>query len=44
VVGRDGSLQLPVDLAAGFPPGTLVDVLRTPHGVELRPRATQEEA
>jgi ABC-type multidrug transport system ATPase subunit len=38
VVGRDGSVQLPADVTGDFPPGTLVEVLRTPGGVELRPR------
>jgi putative ABC transport system ATP-binding protein len=38
VIGRDGSLQLPAELGPDFPPGTLVRVLRTEHGVELRPR------
>jgi energy-coupling factor transporter ATP-binding protein EcfA2 len=40
VIGRDGSLQLPADLIDDFPPGTLVRVVRTDQGVELRPRPT----
>ena len=43
VVGRDGSVQLPGHLSALFPPGTLVEVQPTPHGVELRPRRTGSE-
>jgi putative ABC transport system ATP-binding protein len=38
VVGRDGSLQLPAELQDDFPAGTLVRVVRTDQGVELRPR------
>ncbi|MGH7612362.1 MAG: ABC transporter ATP-binding protein [Candidatus Dormibacteria bacterium] len=36
VVGRDGSVQLPVDVLDWLPPGTLVRVLRHPTGVDLR--------
>jgi len=36
VVGRESSLQLPPDLREDFPPGTLVRVVRTERGVELR--------
>ncbi|HEY3683238.1 MAG TPA: ABC transporter ATP-binding protein [Streptosporangiaceae bacterium] len=36
VVGREASLQLPPDLREEFPPGTLVRVVRTDSGVELR--------
>jgi ABC-type lipoprotein export system ATPase subunit len=39
VIGSDGSLQLPAELVTDFPPGTLVQVIRTEHGVELRPRS-----
>ena len=38
VIGRDGSLQLPTELIGDLPPGTLVQVVRTERGVELRPR------
>lgn len=41
VVGRDGSVQLPQDLLAVLPPGTLARAVRTEHGVELR-RAREE--
>jgi len=37
VVGADGSVQLPAEVAADFPPGTLVRVERTARGVELVP-------
>jgi putative ABC transport system ATP-binding protein len=37
VVGQDGSVQLPPEAAAAFPPGTLVRVERTPRGIELVP-------
>jgi putative ABC transport system ATP-binding protein len=43
VVGRDGSLQLPADLQDDFPAGTLVRVVRTDHGVELRPRPPRSQ-
>lgn len=36
VVGRDATLQLPPDLRDEFPPGTLVRIVRTERGVELR--------
>ncbi len=38
VVGRDGSVPLPPQVSATFPPGTQVEVITTAHGVELRPR------
>jgi ABC-type lipoprotein export system ATPase subunit len=41
VVGRDGSLQLPAEMTTEFPAGCLVRVLRTDHGIELRPRSPQ---
>ena len=36
VVGRDGGLQLPDDLAETWPPGTLVEVLRDGDDLRLR--------
>lgn len=36
VVGRDGSVQLPVDVLEWLPPGTLVQVHRHTQGVDLR--------
>jgi ABC-type lipoprotein export system ATPase subunit len=36
VVGRDGSVQLPVDVLDWLPPGTLVQVHRHNQGVDLR--------
>jgi ABC-type lipoprotein export system ATPase subunit len=38
VVGRDGSLQLPPDVLEHLAPGTLLEVIRRPDGVELRVR------
>ena len=35
-VASDGTVQLPPDVLDVFPPGSLVRVQRTPHGVELR--------
>lgn len=35
-VAGDGTVQLPPDVLDVFPPGSLVRVQRTPHGVELR--------
>jgi ABC-type lipoprotein export system ATPase subunit len=37
VVGRDGTIQLPDDLQAVLPPGSLAQARRTAEGVELRP-------
>lgn len=37
VVGRDGLIQLPADVLDVLPPESLVEVIRHPHGVELRP-------
>jgi ABC-type methionine transport system ATPase subunit len=36
VVGRDGTVQLPQDVLDLLPPGSLTQVLRRDHGVELR--------
>jgi ABC-type multidrug transport system ATPase subunit len=36
VVGRDGTVQLPPDLLADLPPGTLARAVRHEHGVDLR--------
>jgi ABC-type lipoprotein export system ATPase subunit len=36
VVGRDGSVQLPIDVLEWLPPGTLVQVHRHNQGVDLR--------
>jgi ABC-type lipoprotein export system ATPase subunit len=36
VVGKDGSLTLPADLLAEFPPGSLAEATRTEDGVLLR--------
>ena len=36
VVGRDGTVQLPQDVLDLLPPGSLTQVLRGEHGVELR--------
>jgi ABC-type lipoprotein export system ATPase subunit len=36
VVGRDGSVQLPIDVLEWLPPGTLVQVHRHTQGVDLR--------
>lgn len=36
VVGREATVQLPPDLREEYPPGTLLRVLRTASGVELR--------
>jgi ABC-type lipoprotein export system ATPase subunit len=41
VIGRDGSVQLPADVLDLLPPGSLAQVIRREHGVELR--ATTEE-
>jgi putative ABC transport system ATP-binding protein len=41
VVGRDGLVQLPADVLDVLPPESLVEVIRHPHSVELRP-ATDE--
>lgn len=35
VVGRDGAVQLPPELLELFPPQSLLEVRRVPHGVEL---------
>jgi ABC-type lipoprotein export system ATPase subunit len=42
VVGRDGSLQLPPDVLEHLSPGTLLEVIRRPDGVDLRARGTGE--
>jgi len=36
VVGRDGSVQLPPEVRADLPPGSLAAVIRRPWGIELR--------
>lgn len=41
VVGRDGALQLPPDVLADFPAGTLMRVTRQPDGVDLRVRTEE---
>jgi putative ABC transport system ATP-binding protein len=38
VLGRDGTIQLPPELIAGHPAGTLFAVQPTPDGIELRPQ------
>ncbi len=42
VIGRDGSVQLPADVHDLLPPGSLAEVLRRPHGVELRATSDEE--
>jgi ABC-type lipoprotein export system ATPase subunit len=42
VIGRDGSVQLPADVLDLLPPGSLAQVIRHAHGVELR-AATDDE-
>jgi putative ABC transport system ATP-binding protein len=37
VVGRDGLIQLPTDVFDVLPPESLVEVVRHPHSIELRP-------
>lgn len=43
VVGRDGSVQLPADVLDLLPPGSLAEVVRRPHGVELRAASDRDE-
>jgi putative ABC transport system ATP-binding protein len=43
VIGRDGSVQLPADVLDLLPPGSLAEVIRLPHGVELRATTEQDE-
>jgi len=43
VVGRDGSLQLPPDVLEHLAPGTLLEVIRRPDGVDLRLRGSGTE-
>jgi energy-coupling factor transporter ATP-binding protein EcfA2 len=43
VVAGDGSVQLPAELLADFPPGTLVEVERTETGVHLKPQLHVED-
>jgi putative ABC transport system ATP-binding protein len=43
VVGRDGAVQLPADVAARYPAGSLFQVVVTETGVELRPEISSEE-
>jgi ABC-type lipoprotein export system ATPase subunit len=43
LLGRDGAVQLPPDIAAGFRAGSLFKVVVTETGVELRPEAGEEE-
>jgi len=43
VVAGDGSVQLPAELLADFPPGTLVEVERTETGVHLKPQLRVED-
>jgi putative ABC transport system ATP-binding protein len=42
VVGRDGSIQLPAEVAALYPAGSLFRVVMTDSAVELRPAADAE--
>jgi putative ABC transport system ATP-binding protein len=42
VVGRDGAIQLPPEVAALYPAGSLFQVVVTDIGVELRPEAEAE--
>ncbi len=42
VIGRDGSVQLPADVQDLLPPGSLAQVIRREHGVELRAPTEQE--
>jgi ABC-type lipoprotein export system ATPase subunit len=44
VIGRDGSVQLPADVQDLLPPGSLAQVIRREHGVELRATTEQESA
>ncbi len=43
VVGRDGGVHLPAEVAALYPAGTLFRVIVTDTGVELRPESREEE-
>jgi ABC-type lipoprotein export system ATPase subunit len=43
VLGRDGSVQLPPEIAARYPAGSLFRVVRTDAAVELRPEAEADE-
>jgi ABC-type lipoprotein export system ATPase subunit len=43
VVGRDGALQLPADVTALYPAGTLFRVVVSESGVELRPEVETED-
>ncbi len=42
IVGRDGVVSLPADMAEEFPPGTLLSVRRTADGIELRHEGDNE--
>lgn len=43
VVGRDGAVQLPPEVAAQYPAGSLFRVVLTDSAVELRPQADTED-
>jgi ABC-type lipoprotein export system ATPase subunit len=43
VIGRDGAVQLPPDIALQYPPGTLFRVAVDDNVVELRPEQGEEE-
>ena len=43
VVGRDGAVQLPPDVAAQYPAGSLFRVVVTDTAVELRPQTSSED-
>jgi putative ABC transport system ATP-binding protein len=43
VVGSDGGLQLPADVLANYPAGTLFEVTQTGETIELRPEAPDDD-
>lgn len=42
VIGRDGAVHLPPEVLDVLPPGSLAQVHRTPHGIELRPAEDEQ--
>jgi putative ABC transport system ATP-binding protein len=43
LLGRDGSVQLPPEVASRYPPGSLLRIVVTETGIELRPEGAEEE-
>ncbi|MGE5617405.1 MAG: ABC transporter ATP-binding protein [Candidatus Woesearchaeota archaeon] len=43
LLGRDGAVQLPPEIANRYPAGSLFRIIVTDSGVELRPEAAEEE-